>query len=59
MSLFHLQQKLFKEARSACGLKNLLCESFQNFAYHNIHGILGIFIFKKKNIPHRNCSEMG
>ena len=58
MSLFHQQQKLFKEARSGCGLKNLLSESFYNFAYHNIHGILGILIFLKKHTS-PNCSEMG
>ena len=47
----------FKEARAGCGLKNRLREFSFIFAYV-IFMVFRIYLCEK-NIPHRDCSEMG
>ena len=47
-----------KEDLAGCGLKKIGSAIFFHFCICNIHGIPGIFIYKK-NIPHSDCSEIG
>ena len=43
----------FKEARAGCSLKNRLRKFLFEFM------LFQVYLCKKKNIPHRDCSETG